>query len=90
MMEAMIPSQVGMSLRTLQKIKEASEAHTNKRGQRSPPKNEKVEKGKNERKREGTMLLYFSTLVLHDSTMFFMIESFLLCHYHMLVGIFII
>ena len=27
MMEAMIPSQVGMGLRTLQKIKEAKEAH---------------------------------------------------------------
>ena len=36
------------------------------------------------------MLLSFSTLVLHNSTMFFMIESFLLCHQHMLVRIFII
>ena len=49
-----------------------------------------MKKKKREKKREGTMLLSFYTLVLHDSTMFFMIESFLLCHYHMLVGIFII
>ena len=45
---------------------------------------------KREKKREGTMLLSFSTLVLHNSTMFFMIESFLFCHHHILVGIFII
>ena len=31
MMEAMIPSQVGMSLQTLQKIKEAKEAHQKNR-----------------------------------------------------------
>jgi hypothetical protein len=46
MMEAMIPSQVGMSLRTLQKIKEAK---------RSPNKKKK----KMREKREGTMLLSF-------------------------------
>ena len=76
----MIPSQVGMSLRTLQIIKEANEAQIKKRGQRCPPKNE--------RKREGTMLLSFSTLVLQSSTMIFMIESLLFCHFHILVGIF--
>ena len=38
--------------------------------------------------REGTMLLSFSTLVLQSSTMIFMIESLLCCHFHMLVGIF--
>jgi len=43
---------------------------------------------KNERKREGTMLLSFSTLVLQSSTMIFMIESLLFCHFHILVGIF--
>ena len=76
-MEAMIPSQVEMSLWTLQKIKEASEAQKNKRGQRSPPKKRRT----NERNREGTMLLSFSTLVLQSSTMFF-IESLLFCHFH--------
>ena len=40
-----------------------------------------MKKKKREKRREGTMLLSFSTLVLHDSTMFFMIESFLLCQY---------
>ena len=65
MMEDMIPSEVGMSLRTLQK-KEAKEAHK-KRGQRSPPKIEK-----NERKREKGQCYYpFTTLVLQSSTMFF-------------------
>ena len=63
MMEAMIPSIDGMSLRTLQKIKEASEAQIKKRGQRCPPKRKKREKKMRE-KREGTMLLSFSTLVL--------------------------
>ena len=43
MMEAMIPSQVGMSLQTLKIIKEAKEAKTKKMRE----------------KREGTMLLSF-------------------------------
>ena len=34
------------------------------------------------------MLLSFSTLVLQSSTMAFMIESLLFCHFHILVGIF--
>ena len=34
------------------------------------------------------MLLPFSTLVLQSSTMLFMIESLLCCHFHILVGIF--
>ena len=55
MMEAMIPSQVGMSLPTLKKIKEAKEAQIKKRGQRSPNKKKK----KMGEKREGTMLLSF-------------------------------
>ena len=41
-------------------------------------------------KREGTMLLSFSTLVLQSTTMVFMIESLLFCHFHILVGISII
>ena len=43
---------------------------------------------KREKKREGTMLLSYSTLVLQSSTMIFMIESLLCCHFHILVGIF--
>ena len=36
------------------------------------------------------LLSFFSTLVLQSSTMIFMIESLLFCHFHILVGIFII
>src|SRR4051812_28373280 len=44
---------------------------------------------KNERKREkGQSYYLFTTLVLQSSTMFFMIESLLFCHFHILVGIF--
>ena len=68
----------------------------NKRGQRSPPNRKKEKRGKRkrkrkkwwEKKREGTMLLSFSTLVLQSSTMIFMIESLLFCHFHIVVGIF--
>ena len=51
----------------------------------------KKEKGqiKNERKREKGQCYYpFTTLVLQSSTMIFMIESLLCCHFHILVGIF--
>ena len=51
MMEAMIPSQVGMSLRTLRK-KEAKEAH--KKIKEAKQASQKIEK-----KREGAMLLSF-------------------------------
>ena len=34
------------------------------------------------------LLSFFSTLVLQSSTMIFMIESLLFCHFHILVGIF--
>ena len=79
-MEAMIPSQVGMSLRTLLKIKEVEEA------QKKRPKKPNQ---KNERKREKGQCYYpFTTLVLQSSTMTFMIESLLCCHFHILVGIF--
>ena len=65
-----------------------------KRGQRSPKKEaikkeEKAQIKKLEKKRGGTMLLsFFTTLVLQNSTMIFMIESLLCCHFHILVGIF--
>ena len=46
-------------------------------------------KEKNEIKREKGQCYYpFSTLVLQSSTMVFMIESLLFCHFHILVGIF--
>ena len=86
MMEAMIPSQVGMSVKTLQIIKEANEAQIKKRGQRCPPKKEKIKKMRE--KREGAMLLSFFHTCASNSTMIFMIESLLFCHFHILVGIF--
>ena len=76
-METMIPPQVGMRLQTKKRRK--------KRGHK------KERKGpKNERKREkGQCYYHVSTLVLQNSTMFFMIESLLCCHFHiLLVGIF--
>ena len=36
------------------------------------------------------LLSFFSTLVLQSTTMIFMIESLLFCHFHILVGIFVI
>ena len=52
-------------------------------------KKEKRPKQKNERKRDKGQCYYaFTTLVLQSSTMIFMIESLLYCHFHILVGIF--
>ena len=49
----------------------------------------KIRKEKNERKREKGQCYYpFSTLVLQSSTMIFMIESIVCCHFHILVGTF--
>ena len=82
MMETMIPPQVGMRLRT-KKGKEKRPKE--KKGKKRP----KEKKKKNERKREKGQCYYpFSTLVLQISTMIFMIESPLFCHFHILVGIF--
>ena len=73
-METMIPPQVGMRLRTKKKKEKC---------------HKKGEGPKNERKREKGQCYYpFSTLVLQSSTMIFMIESLLCCHFHILVGIF--
>ena len=76
MMKTMIPPQVGMRLRTLQKKKR--------------PKKRRPKKTKNdERKREKGQCYYpFTTLVLQSSTMNFMIKSLICCHFHILVGIF--
>ena len=65
---------------TLDEKKEA------KKRRRERPKQKKGKK--NERKREKGQCYYpFTTLVLQSSTMIFMIESLLCCHFHILVGI---
>ena len=92
MMETMIPPQVEMRLRTLQKEKKKKKEKKEK-GQKKrknkKEKKEKKEKRRNERKREKGQCYYpFTTLVLQSSTMIFMIESLLCCHFHILVGIF--
>ena len=51
-------------------------------------KRKKAQRKKWEKKREGAMLLSFSTLLLQSRTMISMIESLLCCHFHILVGIF--
>ena len=78
MMETMIPPQVGMRLRTKKRKKRG-----HKKERRKGPNQ------KNERKREKGQCYYpFTRLVLQSSTMIFMIESLLCCHFHILVGIF--
>ena len=49
----------------------------------------KKKKKQNKRKRDNCYYL-FSTLVLQSSTMFFIVESLMLSHFHILVGIFFI
>ena len=41
-----------------------------------------------EKERRDNATILFSTLVLQSSTMIFMVESLLFCHFHILVGIF--
>ena len=96
MMETMIPPQVGMRLRTLQK--EKKEKRERPKRKKRPKKKKKKKKGqmrKRERpkkgrpkKKKGQCYYPFSILVLQSSTMIFMIESLLFCHFHILVGIF--
>ena len=74
MMETMIPPQVGMRLRT-KKIKKGR-----KYGRRP--------KKMREKERRDNVTILFSTLVIQSSTIIFMIESLLFCHFHILVGIF--
>ena len=83
MMETMIPPQVGMRLRAKNNIKkEAKEAEIKK-------KRKAINIYIYERKREKGQCYYpFSTLVLQSSTMIFMIESLLCCHFHILVRFF--
>ena len=73
MMKAMIPPQVGMRLRTLQKKKMRKE----KKMMRKAKKKAKEKKEKNnkmrEKERRDNATISFSTLVLQSSTMIFMI-----------------
>ena len=75
----MIPPQVGMRLRT-----------KNKKGERKKEAKKKKEKAQKmrEKERRDNVTILFTTLVLQSSTMVFMIESLLCCHFHVLVGIF--
>ena len=81
-METMIPPQVGMRLR-------AKNEKKRQKGQkkRRPQKKEKKKKMR-EKERRGNVTILFSTHVLQSSTIIFMIESLLCCHFHILVGIF--
>ena len=97
MMETMIPPQVGMRLRTSQKEKKEKKRKAKiieKKRTTKEKKKEKKEKKKKkrnkrrEKERRDNATISFSTLVLQSSTMVFMIESLLCCHFHILVGIF--
>ena len=60
-----------------------------KRKKRGHKKREKAQiKKMREKERRDNATISFSTLVLQNSTMIFMIESLLCCHFHILVGIF--
>ena len=86
-MKTMIPPQVGMRLRTLQKkIKEAKEVHQKKKIKKN--KKKKYKEKMREKERRDNATISFSTLVLRNSTMVFMIESLLCYQFHILVGIF--
>ena len=79
MMKTMIPPQVGMRLRTLQK-KEKKKRKAKKRPKKKKKKREKKKMREKERRDNAT--ISFSTLVLQNSTMIFMLESLLCCHFH--------
>ena len=51
-------------------------------------RNAQTEEKKREKQRRGNVTILFSTLVLQSSTMIFMLESLICCHFHILVGIF--
>jgi hypothetical protein len=76
-------------MRIRPKKKKKKKKHIKPKKNRRPKKKRKKRKQKKERKREKGQCYYaFSTLELQSSTVIFMIESFLCCHFHMLVGIF--
>ena len=68
----MIPPQVGMRLRMNKKRKEKAQ----------------TKKMMREKERRDNVTILFTTLVLQSSTMIFIIEILLCCHFHILVGIF--
>ena len=78
-METMIPPQVGMRLRTKKEKKEEKRGQRRKR-EGPTKKKRKIEKGQ--------CYYPFSTLVLQSSTVIFMIESLICCHFHILEGTF--
>ena len=95
MMKTMIPPQVRMRLRTLQKEKKREKkrkAKKKKKAKEKKKQRKKREKKKNnkmrEKERRDNATISFSTLVLQNSTMIFVIESLICCHFHILVGIF--
>ena len=58
---------------------------------RKKKKGQKIKKKKGQVKKEikgDNATILFSTLVLQSSTMIFMMETLLCCHFHILVGIF--
>ena len=73
----MIPPQVGMRLRTEKKEAIKKRKCPNKKIKKEMPN-----------KKRGQCYYPFSALVLQSSTMIFMTESLLYCHFHILVGIF--
>ena len=73
-METMIPPQVGMRLWMKKRGKKGRKVPNKKRGH------------KKEKREKGQCYYPFTTLVLQSSTMIFMIESLLCCHFHILVG----
>ena len=88
MMKTMIPPQVGMRLQTLKEKKEKKEKGQKEKREAKEKKEEKKEKEKKMREKElrDNATISFSTLVLQSSTMIFMIESLLCCHFHLLSG----
>ena len=58
------------------------------KGQKKAKEEKRKRKKMREKERRDNATISFSTLVLESSTMIFMIESLLFCHFHLLVGIF--
>ena len=87
MMKTMIPPQVGMRLRTLQKKEKKKEKEKTKKERPKKEGQRKKEKKKmREKERRDNATISFSTLVLQNSTMIFMIESLICCHFHITSG----
>ena len=90
-MKTMIPPQVGMRLQTLQKEKKRKKKEKGQKEKKEAKEKKKKKKKNNkmrEKERRDNATISFSTLVLQNSTMIFVIESLICCHFHILVGIF--